>query len=159
MPPKPKNGARDKALKFLKSHYGGVLSTLSPENKPQSAYMYYATDKDLNFYFLTKASTRKFKNIQNRADVAFVIADEEALDTIQGEGTAKEVKSIGEKTTAFGLLIEVLSKKMKQWPPPVGKIQTSDLVILKVTPSWLRWGDFDKKTGFGGDECFTQLIP
>ena len=94
---------REKIIAFLgiQKDKIGVISTVSPENKPESAFVYYTFDLELNIYFACKDSSRKYKNILENKDVAFTIAAGDPPQTLQLEGRASVESSIGAQKRLF----------------------------------------------------------
>ena len=60
-------------LAFLRKHRLGVLSTVSPEGKPEAAVVGIAISDDLEIVFDTLDTTRKIRNLRRSRNIAFVI--------------------------------------------------------------------------------------
>ncbi len=120
----------------------GVLSTVGPTGTPQSAFIYYAFDEDLNIYFITRTQSRKFLNIEKNPHVAFVVGTETPPQTLQIEGTA----SILERPEDFSFLFSDLVKIAveRHFVPPITQMTNSgDVFFMKITPNWVRLGNFE----------------
>ncbi len=122
---------------FIKQHTKAVLSTLSPENKPQAALVGIAVTPDLKLIFDTLSDSRKYNNLLVNPSIAFVIGwDNEA--TLQYEGvvnflTGDKLESI--KHVYFEFFPEGVERLM--WP---------NICYLCVEPRWIRYSDFKTET-------------
>lgn len=150
--------SKEDLLKFLKTQKGGVISTISPDNYPDSSFIYYAFNEDLYAYFITSKMTEKYKNIKSNPYVSFVVVDEENLITVQGKGQAKEVKDEMESQRVYDLLLQILHSKLENWPPPFSKMADADLVIMKITFTSLRLGDFRYSGTAPMKEFYSRVI-
>jgi len=147
------DSAKNKALQFLQKHNGMVLSTLSPDNSLESAYVFFAVNEQLDLYILTSKSTQKCVNIQSNKEVVFVVTDEENLVTLQGKGEASEITDGPDSIAAFNAIMEVITKKVKNWPPPAGKIKDGGVVIIKIKPTRWRLRDYANSKDFVSDSA------
>jgi pyridoxine/pyridoxamine 5'-phosphate oxidase len=82
-----------KVLDFIRQQKLAVISTIDSEhNKPEAAVLAISETDTLEVIFGTFFTTRKYANLQNNSQVAFVIGwSEEAKVTVQYEGVAREV--------------------------------------------------------------------
>lgn len=141
---------RQEVLKFLKEKTLAVLSTISPDNKPQSATIIYFIDDDFNFYFATRRNTRKFHNLGANGNVAIVVGSEPAPFTVQAEGVAE---SCGDEE--FVKMMDARPGINKLYFGPFLDMKGLDLVTFKVRINWLRWLSVDQETG---EEMYRQII-
>jgi general stress protein 26 len=133
---------RDKIISFLglqKSRLG-VVSTVNEESKPESALVYYAFDENLSIYFATKDNSRKYENILKNKNVAFVVATENPPLTLQLEGTASVYNDTSEQKRLFEELVGLASSR--HFSSPISQQSTGGLQFIKISPSWMRLGDF-----------------
>jgi nitroimidazol reductase NimA-like FMN-containing flavoprotein (pyridoxamine 5'-phosphate oxidase superfamily) len=136
--------SREDLLKFLRDHFVATLATIKDGISPTGTTVYYYTDDEFNFYFLTKDDTEKFKNIQRNPRVALVVTNSEALQTVQVEGEA-EVADFGEEKYSKILDDFVMSLKSrgKEWENlPINHIYKGYFSLIKIKPNWLRWTDY-----------------
>jgi hypothetical protein len=132
---------KDQILAFLESHELGALATTSPEGEAHVRLVYYANDPVGNLYFLSLANTRKVADIRANTKAAFVVVSDDKEHTLQIEGNFEEITD----TATFGPIIVT----------PVTHLDPSKPVCFKLTPSWIRWGDFTK--GRGNENVFTEI--
>lgn len=147
-------GKRDEALEFLVNHDVGVLATTSADGQPSARMVYYTCDDSFNVYFITLKNTRKAAQIAANAHVAFVVSETDTLHTIQIEGEAHD---ISETATNDALVTDFVKRLTKETPYgiPLTHLDPSSLAFYKITPSWVRWGDFT--FGTHSNEVLTQL--
>lgn len=121
----------------------GVVSTSGPTG-PESAALYYGFGDDLAIYFNTEVETRKFKNIQNNTKVSFVVYQQHPAMTLQLEGTAEKISEISKVTEIYDTL---LRRTVAQGSvPPIMQIENGETALIKITPTWARFGDFSHGT-------------
>ena len=121
---------------FMKRHNLAVISTLSKDNKSESALIGIAVSENLEIVFDTVKTSRKYKNLSQNPDVALVIGwDNET--TVQYEGVAVELSSVGDeyyKEIYYSVYPDGRERAVT-WP---------DIVHFKITPSWIRYSDFNE---------------
>ena len=148
-----------KVIQFLQSQTGAVISTLGDDGHINSSFVYYVCNPEGEIYFVTSHSTKKYKNIKMRGELNFVTTNQKELITVQARGRVKVLKDMTESQRVYGLLMQILKGKIVNWPPPFTKMQDANLVIMKVTFDWLRWGDFSRITQAPLHEFYEQIIP
>ncbi len=146
----PINGQKSKEeiYTYLQSLYIAVLATATHSGVPYAATIYFITDQELNFYFLTKSDTKKSRNLEKNNHAALTVIDASSPRTIQATGKVTEVE---DPTQYRQMLIRISEANAKKggfyWPPPLSKINSEgDLVLYKFTPEWLRFADFSEET-------------
>lgn len=132
---------KTKLMEFLRSKMIAVISTISSEEKPESATIYYDVDENFNFYFMTKIFTRKYANLEKNTEVALVIGTENEPITAQIQGKAKLITDNEE----YNLKMEQLEKRFlkNEYVAPLFQLNSGEnkVVLFKVTPTWIRWLD------------------
>lgn len=119
----------------------GVVGTINDQGKPESAALYYTFDGDLNIYFATKDSTRKYKNILKNENVSFVVVTEEPPQTLQLEGVASVHSDAGDQKHLFEELVGLAS--FRHFSAPINQQPAGGLQFVKISPTWLRFGNFE----------------
>lgn len=146
------------ALAFLQQHPMAILSTISEDNRPWGAAIYYFADIDFNFYFLTKSETSKFKNLENTLYAALTVADPETQTTVQ---TVGQVSHVSVKQTIDHVFKNMAAQRPKgdySWLPPIIKLHKGDWKVLRLTPSFLQFADYSAKKSDDGN-LIKVLIP
>lgn len=118
----------------------GVIST-STSDKPEAAVIYFAYDNQLNIYFATRKASRKYTNLAENPNAAFVIYNAELLKTIQLEGVVSVVEDPYEQVVHYTQLVELAVKNNPL--PPIDQLGESEIMFLKLTPTWARVGTFE----------------
>ena len=94
-----------------------VVSSVNPEGQPHAALVYFIFDRDaFELYFMTKDTTRKFKNIQVNNKVAAVIGTKDEAATVQIEGTAEIITDHNQQMDMLKKLLEVANGGSGNWP-------------------------------------------
>lgn len=148
------DSSKQAALTFLKTHTLGTLATLS-EQGPRARTVYYVPNDQFEVFFFTLAGTRKVKDINADHRAAFVVSDETAPRTLQMEGTLLELP---DTTIADPMVKELLDTLMEHGHhfAPLTHMDASSILFYKLTPTWVRWGDFT--VADGSDQVFTTII-
>ncbi len=120
---------------FIKQHTLGVLSTISPGNKPEAAVVGIAVSEELEIIFDTVKPSRKYQNITQNNLIAFVKGwDNET--TLQYEGEAAELTGAdaGKYKEIYFSVFADGRQRAETWP---------GLVHFKVTPKWIRYSNYN----------------
>lgn len=127
---------------FLKRHPMGVLSTVSPGGEPWGAAIYYVADQDFNFYFVTRAETSKFQNLDATPLAALTVADPVSQITVQAAGTVSKVPVRDYADIVYNRLAKLRPKDDLHWSPPLSKLHEGNYMPLCLTPSKLHYADY-----------------
>jgi pyridoxine/pyridoxamine 5'-phosphate oxidase len=115
----------------------GVLGTIGPTGKPQSALVGIAITPQLEIVFDTVKSSRKYLNLHAQPACTFVTGGWGTTEqTIQYEGVAEELKS-----PALGWYQEIY---FQAWPDGPARMRWPGIVYFVVRPTWIRYSDFDQ---------------
>ncbi|HWH16367.1 MAG TPA: pyridoxamine 5'-phosphate oxidase family protein [Candidatus Paceibacterota bacterium] len=146
--------AKNEALSFLANHEAGVLATLSTQQEVRARLVYYAADDAFNIYFLTLNDTRKVADLRTHSRAAFVVSSTEPPRTLQIEG---EVADLTDSATLDPFLSEFVHKLMahEKYGIPLSHLDASTIRFYRLTPTWVRWGDFTE--GPGSDKVFAEI--
>lgn len=148
------------ALNFLIANSTAVLAT-SHTNIPFASTIYYFVDKDLNFFFLTKANASKYLNISQNANVAIVVGTGPKHISVQASGKADFV--FDEKRAEIILEFMNLMERnfVKEWPiKDMEKFKDRSTVVFKVTPEFLQFMNLDdEKYPDSISTEYHQIIP
>lgn len=120
---------------FLDTFILGTISTVTPDNKPEAAYVGFTHSKNLEMIIGTSNLTRKYQNIQQNPHVAMVIASTEG--EVQYEGVIKEITQ-----EEYNSLID---SGMFKHLPGIEKYRSDPhQVYLRITPTWVRFIQHDE---------------
>jgi len=146
------------AIEFLKTNRLGVVATVNSERRPECATVHYFFDEDSwAIYLITRDSSRKYKNMIENPNVAFVVGTEMGRSTIQIEGMAHIIDK--EETEEFikkSHVLKLVDNMVGDKTDPFFDFTGSDFKIFHIRISWARMMFFDKATR---REFFEQIIP
>lgn len=142
LPRNAKLDVSDEALRFLKEHDTGVLSSLDAHGKIHGAVVYYVVDDEGHLYFTTKSETQKAFAIRGNGQVAFTVYDAPNLQTIQLEGKAAVETEQSVKEWVFSSIVRPRFTTKGTKLPPVTTIKEGAFVIIRITPERATYRDF-----------------
>jgi general stress protein 26 len=125
---------RDFLYDYMRQHRFAVLSTVSAQNTPESAYVGIAVTRELNIVFDTVSDSRKYHNLQANPHIAFVIGGDQER-TLQYEGIAT-VPSAQQLDLLLHIYFEAFPDgkfRKENWPR---------IAYFCVQPRWIRYADF-----------------
>lgn len=135
---------KQNVLAFIKTKPHTIISTIGPNNQPESALIGFGETDDLELIFGTYNTSRKYKNLQKNNKVALVIGWDEDFITVQYEGVASELTA-----KEIEKYVPLYHKKV-----PAAAAYTSHpaQTYWKVSPVWIRYsnlsGDEEKIVEF-----------
>lgn len=154
---------RTEALRFLRENIFAAVATVSAEQRPQVAFMYYAVDPDFTVFVMTKRDSRKCRNLLESGFAALAIGNELGLESVQLEGAAKEITDGAETARRAEsifrsprLMSMYMGKQRLKFLPSMNP--TADPVknaLFAIKPDWLRLLRVNPKTG---DSEFVTII-
>src|SRR3989338_5542405 len=124
-----------------------TVNTVTEDCKPESAFVYYTFDENLNIYFITRAGSRKYQNGLKNPNISFVTFTENPPKTLQLEGTLSVVTDPKAQRELFLELVTLATER--NLVPPISQMDTSEVMFMKITPTWVRFGNFE--LGRNGD--------
>ena len=133
---------KKEAFQFLDEHVTAAMATVNLLGEPEVATMYYYTDDDFNFYFISARNSQKLKNIEANKNVAIVVGFGPAPITIQVGGIV-EIRYDFNDEFVNKIFEKINFHNLDQWP--VLQLEKEGLIILKVKPKWLVLLNFDKE--------------
>lgn len=125
-----KQETKQQILEFFGKFGLGVISTVTPENKSESAFVGYSLSDNLELLVGTSNLSRKYQNLQTNKSISFVIAD--FTGEIQYEGEASQL--------SFADYDRLITDKTFGALPGIEKYRGDpNQVFFKISPSWLRF--------------------
>jgi len=127
----------DFVYRFIRQHQLAVISTVSPELKPEAVLIGIAVCEKLELIFDTVKSSRKFQNILHNPAVALVVGWDNEI-TLQVEGTASLLTDATADIALKEIYFNALGgarERAHTW---------EGLVHFKITPTWIRYSDFNE---------------
>lgn len=120
---------------FIKKHQIAVISTVNPQNNPESAVIEFGQTADLELIFDAFSNSRKVNNIRSNQNVSFVIGWDEDI-TVQYEGEAVELK--GKELNEYKKIYKTKNPNVSKWEKMEG------IIFFKVIPKWIRYSNLNK---------------
>ena len=131
------------AVNFLRANRLGVLATSSHEdNSPQTAFVYYVLNKELDIFILTSKESRKFKNITKNSKVSFLVGQEIDPVVLQIEGMASVVVDTDLKFEVTKLLATAANANPKSLSFPPQFYIAGKNKIIQITVTDLKYSNF-----------------
>ena len=127
---------------FLKSQAVGVLTTVSPRNKPHGVVVYFSIDEKFGMYFMTKADTEKNKNIKHNNQVMLVVYEASSQTTVQVTGHAVNISDLPEGHKVFADTLKSAQQTSDSAIPPISKLDAGRYYAYKIVPEQIRMAVF-----------------
>lgn len=124
---------KEKVLNFIKGERLAVLSTVTPENKSESAVLEFGGTDNLEIIFDTFHKYRKYKNLQHNQNVSLVIGWDNDI-TVQYEGVVRELTNEEE--------IKMYQQMYFAKNPRAEKFaKLPEIKYFLVEPVWIRYSN------------------
>lgn len=118
---------------FLRKYQLAVQASVASDGAPQAAVIGFVVSDDLELFFDTLSSSRKYQNLTRDRRIALVIGwDDEC--TVQLEGVIDEPSG-----TALRALQELYFARFPEGPE---RQRLEEIRYLRVRPTWVRYSDF-----------------
>ncbi len=111
----------------------GVLGSIGPDGRPQSALVGIAVTPELEIVFDTMKSSRKYANLIARPACSFSVGWESEA-TVQYEGNAEELTGAE--------LERCREVYFKAYPDGPARMSWPGIVYFVVRSRWIRYSDF-----------------
>lgn len=129
----PDSSNKKKLYDFMSGERFCVVSTVSPDGRPEAAMVNFAVTPDLELIFETTDATRKCSNLRRDPHIAAVIGWKDQR-TLQYEGIADE---------PMGSELERLKDAFfSAWPQLHGHEGWPGLTYFRVRPRWVRFSSY-----------------
>jgi nitroimidazol reductase NimA-like FMN-containing flavoprotein (pyridoxamine 5'-phosphate oxidase superfamily) len=147
-----------KVYEFLKHNPMGVLATVSSDGKPWGAAVYFVVDQDLTIYFVTRADTFKYQNIEERPFASLTVVDEEHQRTAQMAGEVTKLPYEQYMDIFFGRLEKVAREETDGWAPPLHKVHAGNYIPLVLKPTKLQYADYGQRESDSHADYIEEII-
>jgi general stress protein 26 len=128
---------------FLKRNHIAVIATANKESgAPHAAAVYYATDSQMNIFFVTKEDTTKSKNLATNPQIAVAIYDAPIQATAQITGTATRVDDPAMLEKALRIMSKHAQETAKTDETPISKLNAGQYILYKIWPQTIRLGEY-----------------
>lgn len=137
----------------------GVLSTVSKDGKPWGSAIYFIFDEDFTFYFVTRAETYKFQNLEANPHVALTVADEASQTTVQLAGTITPLPHEDYLEVMFRKMPKLRPNDEPEWMPPIEKLHAGNFMPLVLKPTKMQYANYKHVKSDTHAEYIEQIIP
>jgi general stress protein 26 len=128
---------------FLKRNHIAVLATADHQTaEPHAATIYYATDSQMNIFFLTKVKTKKSINLAGNPKAALAIYQAETQETLQITGPVTVVDNPAMMTKAMSLMSKYAQQTAGTEQTPIARLYAGEYILYKIWPQHIRLGEF-----------------
>lgn len=140
---------------FLTEQRTAVLSTVTPDNKPHGAVVYYTITPDFVVHILTKHGTQKYRNMIHNPSVMLTVFSARSQTTAQIEGRAAEITN----TEHINHLATALFGKTHSEPglPPIMKLQAGTFTSFQIVPAQIRIARYARPKAGSHEELFESI--
>lgn len=123
---------KQEVLDFIKQHKLAVVATTDGQGKPQAAVVEFGELDDLTIVIDTLKTSRKYRNLQQKQDVAVVIGWDEDK-TMQINAVAEELS--GEELERAKAAYFAKNDRARKWE------RRPDIAYFALKPIWIRYSD------------------
>ncbi len=142
---------------FLASHPLGTIATLSKKGDPELATVYFLVNDDLSCYIVTKAETRKYKNIVRKSFGALMCHAEDELISVEISGTYEPIFDTIEVVVAIERFQALAEKRsVGYWIPPIAQLNAGAYVVVKLKPTQVQYRRY--VAAKGGSKKMTEIV-
>ena len=128
------DGIKNLIRNFIHKQIIAVISTITPEGRPEAAVIEFGDTSELELVFDTFVTYRKYKNLKRNKWVAFVIGWDRNI-TVQYEGKANEL--FAEEQEKYKQIYFEKNPKARKWE------KRAEIRYFKVIPRWIRYSDLN----------------
>ena len=143
---------------FLSSHHSGILVTADTGGAPHGAVVYYTLDNDFSLLIGTKSETQKYKNIEENAQVAFIVYDEAAQTTIQLQGRAIIISDQNGLNSIVNAMYSNSAELSHRVLPPVEKLIAGEYTAIRIVPQSIKFAVYARPDSEDDDMLETVLF-
>jgi general stress protein 26 len=143
-----------KATNFLLKNHVGVLATSDSSGIPHAATVYFVTDSDMNFLFITKENTEKSRNLQKNPQAAMAIFDAKSQTTLQVRGKVAADEDPQRFMNVFTQILKVSMDLSEGATPPISKLKAGEYRLYRLIPDSIRMAEYTKPEHGDLDDLF-----
>ena len=123
---------------FLQNTAVGVLSSVTRNNDPHGAVVYFGIDKKFIVSILTKSDTKKYDNLQHNSHVMLTVFETVTQTTVQLTGVAEEVSDPSKINEIAQMNMRATMKNSHGGIPPISKLEAGSFTAFEIKPVFVR---------------------
>jgi general stress protein 26 len=145
---------RERMHAFLEKIPVGVLSSVSPDNTPHGAVVYFSVSKEFVISILTKRQTKKYDNLKHNNHVMLTVYEPLSQTTLQVTGLAEEVIDAVEINNIAETNLAASLKTSESGIPAIMKLDAGEYVAFAIRPVEIRMASYIKPDSGAASELF-----
>ena len=145
---------RQRMLAFLEATPVGVLSTVSPDNNPYGAVVYFSVTRDFIVSVLTKKETKKYDNLKHNDHVMLTVFEPLQQTTVQITGVAEEITRNFEVNEIAEANLAASLATSEAGIPAIMKLDAGEYAAFKIRPVEIRMAVFARPDSGEAKELF-----
>ena len=146
------------AIKFLQKHHIGVLATADTSGSPHAATIYFAADKDLNIYFITKKGTTKQRNLSTNPVASLAVYEADTQSTVQIKGDVSLVQP-DTFQAVFAKILAISAETSESAVPPFSRLEGNEYEGYCLKPKVIRLAVYTRPEHDTFDKLFDVIVP
>ena len=127
---------RQELIEYVRAQGDGIVATAGADGAPEAAYLAIAATEAGELIFDARLGSRKIANIRANPRVAVVFGGRDDM-TLQCEGLADLPEGDDRARCAAAYAAT--------FPQFARSLSNDDIVVVRITPSWARFGDFRER--------------
>lgn len=128
---------------FLKKNHIAVLATANKETAvPSAATIYYATDSQMNIFFITKEKTIKHINLFSNPQASIAVYEADTQTTAQISGPVSVVSDPNMLEKALKIMSKYSMQTAQTEETPLSKLEAGQNILYKLWPQTIRLGEY-----------------
>lgn len=135
---------REDVVRFLQENSTAALAT-SFKDDPKVSTVYFVSDDELNFYFVTKRKTSKYLNASLNPKASFVVGTGPEHISVQAHGRIEIIVNDAERERVINLLVGKQNLMgVRLWPiDEIDRYEGSHKVLFKIVPDEMFYMNLD----------------
>ena len=142
---------------FLRDTAVGVLSSVTPNNDPHGAVIYFGIDRKFVVSLLTKSETKKYNNIMHNKHVMLTVFDTVTQTTVDLTGVAEEVSDPYQVNEIAQMNLQASMKSSYGGIPPISKLEAGAFTAFVIKPVLVRMAVYARPDSGGYGELFESV--
>lgn len=148
---------KQRIYEFLKATPIGVLSSITPDNDPHGAVVYFSVDRNFVVSVLTKSNTRKYDNLLHNNHVMITVFEAGTQTTVQFTGVAKEITDPQKINEIAQNNFKASMQTSEAGVPAISKLIAGTYVAFEIMPVLVRMAVYARPDSGDYDDLFETI--
>lgn len=141
---------KDNISDFIKNHNIATIATVDEQGSPSTSTIFYTISKNDEIWFLTKADTTKYINLQKNNSMALTILDSPNPVAVNMTGIAVEETDVSKKDEIIQTITKISSELLNDYAPII-KLHKGAFRAMRFKPLHAKMTDYTKPMGQAGE--------